>query len=54
VLEDQQPSPALASRAASAALANAQPLSHNAFKVEIGRATVERAIMAIASSLRGE
>jgi xanthine dehydrogenase YagS FAD-binding subunit len=54
VLEDQRPSPALAARAAAAALENAQPLSHNAFKVEIGRATVERAIMAIASSLRGE
>jgi xanthine dehydrogenase YagS FAD-binding subunit len=54
VLEDQQPSPALAARAASAALASAQPLSHNAFKVEIGRALVERAIMAVASSLRGE
>jgi xanthine dehydrogenase YagS FAD-binding subunit len=54
VLEDQPPSPALASRAAAAALANAQPLSHNAFKVEIGRALVERAIMAVASALRRE
>jgi xanthine dehydrogenase YagS FAD-binding subunit len=52
VLEDQSPSPALATRAAAAALANAQPLSHNAFKGEIGRALVERAIMAVASSLR--
>jgi xanthine dehydrogenase YagS FAD-binding subunit len=54
VLEDQPPSPELATRAAAAALASAQPLSHNAFKVEIGRALMERAIMAVASSLRGE
>jgi xanthine dehydrogenase YagS FAD-binding subunit len=54
VLEGQRPSPELAARAATAALANAQPLSHNAFKVEIGRALVERAIIAVASSLRGE
>jgi xanthine dehydrogenase YagS FAD-binding subunit len=53
VLEDQPPSPALAARAA-AALANVQPLSHNAFKVEIGRASVERAILAVASSLQGK
>jgi xanthine dehydrogenase YagS FAD-binding subunit len=54
VLEEQRPSPALAGRAAAAGLAGAQPLAHNAFKVEIGRALVERAIMAVASSLRGE
>jgi xanthine dehydrogenase YagS FAD-binding subunit len=54
VLEEQRPSPALAGRAAAAALASSQPLAHNAFKVEIGRALVERAIMAVASSLRGE
>jgi xanthine dehydrogenase YagS FAD-binding subunit len=54
VLEDQLPSPALATRAAAAALANAQPLLHNSFKVEIGRALVARAIMAVASSLQGE
>jgi xanthine dehydrogenase YagS FAD-binding subunit len=53
VLEDQPPSPELASRAATAALANAQPLSYNAFKVEIGHASVERAVMAVASLLRG-
>ena len=53
-LEGQRPSPELAARAAAAALAKAQPLSHNAFKVEIGRALVERAIMAVASSLRRE
>jgi hypothetical protein len=44
----------LAARVAAAALANAQPLSHNAFKVEIGHALVERAITAVAASLRGE
>jgi xanthine dehydrogenase YagS FAD-binding subunit len=54
VLEDQPPSPELASRAAATALANAQPLSQNAFKVEIARASVERAVMVVASSLRGE
>ncbi len=54
VLEGQLPSHTLAARAAEAALAGAQPLSGNAFKVEIGRALVERAIMAVASSLRGE
>jgi xanthine dehydrogenase YagS FAD-binding subunit len=54
MLEHQRPSPELAARAAAAALAKAQPLSHNAFKVEIGRALVERAIMAVAASPRGE
>jgi xanthine dehydrogenase YagS FAD-binding subunit len=54
LLEGQPPSPELAARAATATLAHAQPLSHNAFKVEIGRALVERAIMAVAASPRGE
>jgi xanthine dehydrogenase YagS FAD-binding subunit len=54
VLEGQHPSPELAANAAIAALANAQPLSHNAFKVQIGRALVERAIMAVAALRRGE
>jgi xanthine dehydrogenase YagS FAD-binding subunit len=54
VLEGQRPSPELATKAATAALANAQPLAHNAFKVEIGRALVERAIMAVAALRRGE
>jgi xanthine dehydrogenase YagS FAD-binding subunit len=49
VLEGQRPSSELAARAAAAAMVGAQPLSHNAFKVEIGRALVERAIMAVAS-----
>jgi xanthine dehydrogenase YagS FAD-binding subunit len=47
VLEAQSPSPELAAEAAAAALAQAQPLAHNAFKVDIGRALVERAIMAV-------
>ena len=49
VLEDQSLSPELAARAAEAALAAAQPLSHNAFKVEIGRALIARAILAVAA-----
>jgi xanthine dehydrogenase YagS FAD-binding subunit len=53
VLEGQIPAPELAARAAAVALANAKPLSHNAFKVQIGQALVERAILAVASSLRG-
>jgi xanthine dehydrogenase YagS FAD-binding subunit len=51
VLEGQSPSPALAARAAEAALAAAQPLHHNAFKVEIGRALIARAILAVAASV---
>lgn len=54
MLEGQLPSPALAARVAAAALASAQPLSHNAFKVEIGHALVERAILAVAASLQGK
>jgi xanthine dehydrogenase YagS FAD-binding subunit len=46
-LEGQPLSAELAARAADAALAEAQPLPHNAFKVEIGRALVMRAIMAV-------
>jgi xanthine dehydrogenase YagS FAD-binding subunit len=53
VLEGQPPSAELAARAAAAAFEGAQPLAHNAFKVEIGRALVERAIMTVAASLRG-
>ena len=52
VLEGQHPSPELAANAAAAALAQAQPLPHNAFKVEVGRALVERAILAVAASHR--
>jgi len=54
VLADQPPSSTLAAHAAAAAFANAKPLSHNAFKVEIGHALLERAIMVVASTLRGE
>jgi xanthine dehydrogenase YagS FAD-binding subunit len=54
VLANQQPSPALAARAAAAAFAEAKPLAHNAFKVEIGQTLVERAILTVASALRGE
>jgi hypothetical protein len=42
----------LAARAAVVALSNAQPLSHNAFKVQIGHVLVERAMLAVASSPR--
>ena len=46
-LEGRALSADLAARAADAALAEVQPLPHNAFKVEIGRALVARAIMAV-------
>jgi xanthine dehydrogenase YagS FAD-binding subunit len=49
VLEGQSPSPELASRAAEAALGGAQPLQHNAFKVNIAQALITRAIMAVAA-----
>jgi xanthine dehydrogenase YagS FAD-binding subunit len=49
VLTGQPISPALAVRAAEAAFAAAQPLQHNAFKVDIGRALLTRAIMAVAT-----
>jgi xanthine dehydrogenase YagS FAD-binding subunit len=49
ILTGQSPSAALAARAAEAALAAAQPLQHNAFKLDIGRALLARAIMAIAT-----
>jgi xanthine dehydrogenase YagS FAD-binding subunit len=54
VLAGQRPSPALAARAAADAFAKAEPLSHNAFKVEIGQPLVERAIIAVAAALRDE
>jgi len=49
VLTAQSPSPELAARAAEAALAAAQPLRHNAFKLDIARALIARAIMAVAT-----
>jgi xanthine dehydrogenase YagS FAD-binding subunit len=47
VLEGHHLSPELAADAATAAVSTAQPLAYNAFKVEIGRALVERAITAV-------
>ena len=49
VLEGQSPSPELAARAAETALVQATPLPHNAFKLDIGRALVARAILAVAT-----
>src|SRR5712691_3858148 len=49
VLTGQSPSPELAARAAEAVLAAAQPLRHNAFKLDIARALIARAIMAVAT-----
>jgi xanthine dehydrogenase YagS FAD-binding subunit len=49
VLTGQTPSPELAARAAEAALAAAQPLRHNTFKLDIAHALVARAIMAVAT-----
>ena len=49
VLEGQPPSPELAARAAETCLAGGQPLAHNAFKLDIGRALVARAIVAVAT-----
>jgi xanthine dehydrogenase YagS FAD-binding subunit len=54
VLEGQPPSTQLAARAADAALAAAQPLPYNAFKIDIAQALVTRAIMAVASLLQKE
>jgi len=52
VLEAQRPSPELAASAATAALEPAQPLTYNAFKIDLGRALVERGIMAVAALQR--
>ncbi|HEY5869617.1 MAG TPA: FAD binding domain-containing protein [Candidatus Tectomicrobia bacterium] len=49
VLTGQPLSAALAAHAAEAALAAAQPLQHNAFKLDVGRALLTRAIMAVAT-----
>jgi xanthine dehydrogenase YagS FAD-binding subunit len=51
VLDGQRLSPELAARAAQAALSQAQPLSHNAYKVDIARAAIQRALMTVASQL---
>lgn len=50
VLNGHALSPTLAAQAAEAALADAQPLAHNGFKVEIGRALIARAILAVAGA----
>jgi xanthine dehydrogenase YagS FAD-binding subunit len=44
VLEGQAPSETVAEQAAVAAFTTAQPLAHNEYKVDIGRALVARAI----------
>jgi xanthine dehydrogenase YagS FAD-binding subunit len=49
VLTGQTPSSELAARAAEAALAAAQPLHHNAFKVDMARALIARTIMTVAT-----
>jgi xanthine dehydrogenase YagS FAD-binding subunit len=48
-LENGMPSPELASQATEVALAPAHPLAHNAFKLDLARALVSRAILAVAS-----
>src|SRR6185436_16273260 len=45
LLVGQTLSPELAARAAEAAIQNAQPLSHNAYKVRLAKALVKRAVM---------
>lgn len=54
VLQGQPATPQTAVQAAQAALADAQPLSHNGFKLEIASALIARAIMGVASSLQAE
>lgn len=49
VLTGQAPTATLAAQAADAALAMAQPLAHNGFKVDIARALIARAILAVAT-----
>ena len=49
LLEGQRCSPELATRAADAILQEAEPLASNAFKIDIARALVRRAIMAVAA-----
>jgi xanthine dehydrogenase YagS FAD-binding subunit len=52
VLRGQSATSQRAVQAAQAALAEAQPLAHNGFKLDIGRALIARAITAVASSLQ--
>ena len=48
VLEGQAPSEALIRQAAQAAFAQASPLEHNGYKLELGRALIARAVAQIA------
>ena len=52
ILQGQPATPQVAAQAAQAALADAQPLAHNGFKLEIASALIARAIMTVASSLQ--
>jgi len=52
VLEGRAPDEATTQRAAEAALANAQPLSHNAYKVDQARALISRAVLRVADASR--
>ncbi len=49
-LEGQAPSAAVASAAAEAALTGATPLTHNAFKLDLARALITRAVTRLAHS----
>lgn len=49
LLEGQPPALELATQAAETALAEARPLQHNAFKVEIARALITRALMTVST-----
>jgi xanthine dehydrogenase YagS FAD-binding subunit len=50
LLEGQEPSQDVAKTGAEAAFAGAQPLSHNAYKAELARVLLERAILRVAAS----
>jgi xanthine dehydrogenase YagS FAD-binding subunit len=50
LLEGQEPSEDLAQQAAVAALAEAQPLSDNGFKIDLARALISRGVMRVASA----
>ncbi len=50
VLEGEEPSEAVAARAAEAALEGAAPLAHNTFKLELLRALVSRAVMRLGAA----
>ncbi len=49
LLDGQRLTPELASRVADVALADAQPLSHNAYKVPLTRAVIERTLLDLAT-----